>query len=87
MATIFGLNIKLRNEHWPRAESFYHYYSHFCSSLLEWFNSCYGYYITRVIDFAVVIIIIVIIIILYNYCYYIVFAVRFPYCYCCLLLL
>ena len=24
MATIFGLNIKLRNEHWPRAESFYH---------------------------------------------------------------
>ena len=26
MATIFGLNIKLRNERWPRAESFYHMY-------------------------------------------------------------
>ena len=25
MATIFGLNIKLRNERWPRAESFYQY--------------------------------------------------------------
>ena len=25
MATIFGLNIKLRNEHLPRAESFYQY--------------------------------------------------------------
>ena len=24
MVTIFGLNIKLRNERWPRAESFYH---------------------------------------------------------------
>ena len=24
MATIFGFNIKLRNERWPRAESFYH---------------------------------------------------------------